>query len=285
MLAVLVLVSLTLLTVDSRGGSASPLEPLRQAGRSALGGLQEVVDVALSPMRSGVEAVRRAGRDHSDLDRLERENAALRAQLNALTEAQDRSGDLVRLLGAAAAGRYQVVPARVVGLGGTLGFERTATLDVGSRDGVAPDMTVVTGDGLVGRVTAVTSSRATVLLVTDEVSSVGVRRGDAGPSGVLSGRGRGLLDLVVRDPSAQLVAGDRLVTFGSAGGRPYIPGVSVGEIVDVAKPAVLTVSASVRPFVDVDALDVVGVVVELPGVETRTTQRGVLPAPPTAAAG
>ncbi len=32
-------------------------------------------------------------------------------------------------------------------------FDWTATVDAGSRDGLAPDMTVLSGDGLVGRVT------------------------------------------------------------------------------------------------------------------------------------
>jgi rod shape-determining protein MreC len=67
----------------------------------------------------------------------------------------------------------------VVGIGPAQSFSRTVTIDAGSRAGLAPDMTVVNGSGLVGRILRVSSTTATVLLVVDADSTVGARVGRA----------------------------------------------------------------------------------------------------------
>lgn len=56
------------------------------------------------------------------------------------------------------------------------------------------------------------------------------------------------------DPLAPVEAGEVLVTFGSRSGRPYAPGIPIGEIVEVSgTPGQLTRVATVRPFVDVSS--------------------------------
>ena len=55
---------------------------------------------------------------------------------------------------------------------------------------------------------------------------------------------------------------ETLVTFGSVGGRPYVPGVPVGTVATVTtQPGSLTPTALVKPFADFTGLGVVGVVV------------------------
>lgn len=73
-------------------------------------------------------------------------------------------------------------------------------------------------------------------------------------------------------------AGDRLVTFGSSGDKPFVPGVPVGEVVRV-DPAGggLTRNIYVRPYVGFTKLDIVGVVVQAPRSNPRDT---VLPQKP-----
>jgi rod shape-determining protein MreC len=62
--------------------------------------------------------------------------------------------------------------------------------------------------------------------------------------------------------SAALRPGQELVTFGSVGGRPYVPGVPVGTVTSVTtQPGSLTPTAEVKPFADFTGLGVVGVVV------------------------
>jgi rod shape-determining protein MreC len=91
--------------------------------------------------------------------------------------------------------------------------------------------------------------------------------------------GNGLLRLQVFDVNAILRPGQQLVTFGSAGGRPYAPGVPVGVITRLeGTSSSLTKEALVRPFANDTALGVVGVVVVPPRTDPRFS---VLPPKPT----
>ena len=78
---------------------------------------------------------------------------------------------------------------------------------------------------------------------------------------------------------AQVKNGDRLVTFGSQSGRPFVPGVPVGKVVEVqANAGQLTKTVLVEPFVQFTRLDLVGVVVVPPRTDPRDA---VLPPAPT----
>ena len=104
------------------------------------------------------------------------------------------------------------------------------TLDAGSRDGVKPELTVLSGQGLVGRVVRVGPTTCDVLLLTDPTFSVGVRLEASGLIGVASGNGDLPMSLKLLDAQTKVVPGARLVTLGSAGGSPFVPGVPVGEV-------------------------------------------------------
>jgi rod shape-determining protein MreC len=75
-----------------------------------------------------------------------------------------------------------------------------------------------------------------------------------------------------------VLRGDRLVTFGSQGNTPYVPGVPVGSVRRVkGTPGSQTRTAIISTYVDFTALDLVGVVVEPPRSDPRDA---VLPPPP-----
>ncbi len=166
-------------------------------------------------------------------------------------------------------------------------YENTVTIDAGSADGIKPDETVLNGAGLVGTVTSVSGHTATVLLDTDAAATVGVRIAGTGEIGAVTGLGHSqagpaALRLQVFDANAVLTPGQQLVTFGSVGGRPYVPGVPVGVITRiVAGASALTKTAYVRPFADDGALGVVGVVIVPPRHNPRDS---VLPPRPPSAA-
>ena len=61
----------------------------------------------------------------------------------------------------------------------------TVTIDVGSGDGVAVNDPVVNGDGLVGRVAAVTGGSAQVTLISDHSSAVSAKVVPQGVQGVV----------------------------------------------------------------------------------------------------
>jgi rod shape-determining protein MreC len=159
----------------------------------------------------------------------------------------------------------------VISVGPAQDYAWTVTIDAGSLDGIEREMTVINGQGLVGRVLKVNQTTATVALLIDASSAVGGRVATTEEIGIVAGTGRqDSLDFQLLDPLAELVIGDSLVTFGSSGGRPYAPGIPIGEVTDITGTAgQLTRVATVRPFVDVSQLSVVGVIVRPPREDPR----------------
>ncbi len=218
-----------------------------------------------------------AGVDPSESARLREENARLRTELAQSQARLTETGAVGRLLGAPAATGARLVPARVVAFKTTATGGRMITLDVGQRDGVEPNLTVVAADGLVGRVVSVApwSSDVRVLGGADVV--VGVRVGTSGTLGTVSAttpaqapaRARGELTLSLVDQGTVAV-GDQVTTLGSIQERPYVPGIVVGVVTSVDPPrGQLAGSAVVRPAVDLARLDVVGVLVGGPREQPR----------------
>jgi rod shape-determining protein MreC len=137
-------------------------------------------------------------------------------------------------------------------------------------------MTVLNGDGLVGRVVRTTEATATVLLIGDRNSTVGGRLNATMALGFVSGRGElgsaAALDYKLVDLKARPRVGDRIVTWGSSGNAPYVPGVPIGEVTSVtAVQGALGSTALVKPFVDPTRLDLVGIVTGPPARAPRTT--------------
>ena len=263
-LGVLLATSFAAISVDSRSGDEhSPLHPVRAAAANVLAPLEAGVAVATRPVTGTLDAVAHARSADDRLAALGEENRRLRAALLARAGASVFSTAVPELTSAAAGAGQAVVPGRVIALAADRGYSWTVTLDVGSRDGVRADMTVLDAAGLVGRVVSVTPGTATVLLLADPLSAVGVRMTGTGEIGTLDGAADDLPRLTLFNRHATLARGDELVTFGSRGERPYVSGVGVGKVVDVTpRPGGLGLVATVRPYARLSALDVVGVVVE-----------------------
>ncbi|HVE75056.1 MAG TPA: rod shape-determining protein MreC [Mycobacteriales bacterium] len=274
-LVLLVLTALTLTVVDYRAGGNSAFAPVRRGVDVVLGPAQRAVGGVARGVGSGLSGLLGRDGDSEEIERLRRENETLRSRLRQADEAARLSAELADLLNLKDLGTYTVVPARVAALGSAMGFEATATIDVGSKDGIRPDMTVVSGRGLVGRTTRVGPYTSTVLLVADRSFVAGVRLLRSAALGTVEGRGLGRMQYELFDQSQRLEAGDVVFTAGS---ETFVPGVPVGRITAVSADAsVLTRTATVEPFVDVGSLDLVGVVVGGP----RSTPR--IPIPPARA--
>jgi rod shape-determining protein MreC len=261
LLVVLASLTVALLVADLAGAGVA--DGVRRAGGLLLGPVQRAL--------SG------APRDRADA--VEAENVRLRTLV---ADQQRRLTDLGRLddlLGSATTTGRTVLPARVVAtdlspLGG-----RSVTLDVGSRDGVRPDSTVVSAEGLVGRVIAVSPWTSDVQVLGSAGSVVAVRLGPAGTLGTVStpvagdseSRPRGSLRLSTIAPGTAVV-GDVVRTLGSVDETPYAAGIVVGTVTAVDPDrGQLTRGATVHPAADPDALDVVAVVVPSPRSVPRPT--------------
>jgi rod shape-determining protein MreC len=175
LLALLVAVAFALITVDIRGGQESPVDGARRAAATVFGPVENGVASAVDPIGNAIGAVRDSGERHSRIARLERENAELKVRLGSDDRNRNRVRELDDLLRTAGAGQYGIKAAEVIAIGAAQGFSWTVTIDAGSHDGIRRDMTVINGDGLVGRVTTVGPSTSTVLLANDPDFTVGTR--------------------------------------------------------------------------------------------------------------
>jgi rod shape-determining protein MreC len=285
-LGVLLAAALALITINYRGGSSSRVGGLRGLGSSVFGSVESAASLVTRPAAAFTDGLTGSG-SQGKINSLQRQVVDLRAQLNEQRLSKSDEGQLSQLLQLAGRGRYRIVAANVIAVGAS--YDDSVTIDAGRVDGIKPNETVLNGQGLVGTVTSASATTSTVLLATDASVTVGVRLAGTGQIGVVSGNGKsltgdGLLRLQVFDVNAILHQGEELVTFGSAGGRPYVPGVPVGVITRLeGTSSSLTKEALVRPFADDTALGVVGVVVVPPRTDPRFSVLPPRPAPsPTA---
>ncbi len=276
LLAVLVVASLTFVILDLRGGEG-PFATVRSAGANVLGGLERAAATVFSPVIGAGSWFSTLRDQSSQIEELSAENERLQTELQILTNDRARAAALDGLLRVASVGQYRFVPAEVIAVGPAQDFSWTVTIDAGRNDGIEQDMSVINGAGLVGRVLKTTASTSTVVLLVDQGSAVGGRVAGTDEIGIVAGTGsQDSLEFELLDPMADIRVGDALVTFGSKGGRPYAPGLPIGEVVKVrGTGGMLTRIATVRPYADMSTLSIVGVVTKPPREDPRDS---VLPA-------
>lgn len=270
LLVLLIAIAFALITVDIRGGEESPVDGARQAAAAVFGPVENAVASAVDPVGNAIGAIRDSGERHDRIAVLERENAALKARLGSDDRNRSRIRQLDSMLKKAASGQYGIKGAEVIAIGAAQGFSWTVTIDAGSVDGIRRDMTVLNGDGLVGRVTTVGPDTATVLLANDPDFTVGTRMERTDELGFATGQGDRPLSVQLLNGKAKVRKGDRLVTFGSQADKPFVPGVPVGEVIRVdPSGGALTRNVFVRPYAAFTKLDIVGVVVQAPRTDPR----------------
>lgn len=263
LLAVLVLVSLVLLTVDYRQGDGGAVAAIQRGAMAVFGPVQEGFAAAVRPVGGLFGSI-------AELGRLRTENAALNAELDRLREGRVSVADLEREnreLRAQLAMRerlgFTTTGARVIAQPPGL-FEWSVLIDAGADNGLREGMAVVNQDGLVGKVVQVTRSNARVRLLTSPQAGFVVKVAESGEEGFLHGRGSRPFQLDMADAEAEVAQGTEIVTHAFAGST--IPdGIPVGEVAehpqtDEAGGAVL----SVRPYVDFSRLSLVQVVLDAP---------------------
>ncbi|WP_112468457.1 rod shape-determining protein MreC [Streptomyces triticisoli] len=270
LLVLLIAIAFALITVDIRGGENSPVDGARHAAATVFGPIENGMSAVVNPVGNAVSAVRDSGERRDRLAALEKENAALKAELGSDDRNRSRLNQLNRMLKLAGDGQYGIKGAQVVAVGATQGFSWTITIDAGANDGIKRDMTVLNADGLVGRVTTVGPGTATVLLANDPDFTVGTRMEGSDELGFASGQGDRPLRVQLLNAKANVKKGDRLVTFGSQADRPFVPGVPVGVVSRVdPSGGDLTRTVYVTPYVSFTKLDIVGVVVRAPQKDPR----------------
>jgi rod shape-determining protein MreC len=275
-LAMLLLTAFTLITLDYRSGGGGPL---RRLGNSVFGPIERAVNAVAHPIGSFFSSLGNLNSYKSENDRLKTENEELLRRLHLTDGERAQLAAAEKLLNLAGKAQFRIVPARILAIRSAFDFEWTATIDVGSTDGIAKNQTVINGDGLVGKTLFVGPTTTTILLANDPKFTAGARLEGSRQIGRVDGGGRDPMTLTLLDSQARMHLGDRLVSFGSEADRPFVPEVPIGRITRIEPtPGQLYRTGIVDPYVDYTSLGLVSVVVGTP----RTVERdSLLPPTPT----
>ncbi|HEX8770733.1 MAG TPA: rod shape-determining protein MreC [Acidimicrobiales bacterium] len=258
-LLLLVLTSVTVITLDFRGGGDGALETVRQGARDAVAPVESAADTVFSPVGDFFGGLARYGD-------VKAENAKLRRELDQAHNDNLRQAgaerdlqSLMELQNLEFAGNIPSVAARVIS-DAPSNFQMTVNIDRGSDQGIEKGMPVVAGAGLVGRVVDVSRSTATIMLITDQASNVGVRLQSSGDIGVTRGGGASQqmrVDLI--DLGAKIEEGAAVVTSGLQE-SVFPPDIPVGRVVKATvSQGALQQQVTIEPVVDLRRLEFVRV--------------------------
>ena len=188
---------------------------------------------------------------HRDLELLQRQNNDLREsavvaqRLSALLEFKEQFAP-------------QTIAARVVGRDSTNWYSG-AILNKGDRDGIRPEMGVMTSAGVVGRVVKTSPFSSVVLLVTDPHNAITGIIQRSRDEGIVEGTTQGRARIKYLPLLANIRAGDIVVTSGLTGGFPR--GIVIGTVLTMQKEeGELFQSAELAPQADLSKLEEVLVI-------------------------
>jgi rod shape-determining protein MreC len=278
LLIALIVTSLFLITLDLRG--VRVIDGVRTATQSALTPVQKAGSWVVSPLRNFLSDVTYLGRTRNQIEKLKADNDALRQSLLSREVADIELKQLKSILNLAGKGGFKIVSAKVISQGSSTSFSQTITIDAGTRSGIQANMTVISGFGLVGVVKSALANSALVQLASDPAFRVGARIAGSQQIGILSGQGtrKGVLQLL--DNSQEVKVGDAILARGSNNGRPFVPGVPIGEVTAVDNSAsAITQTAEVKFYSNFATLGVVSVVVGAPSTDPRDALVPAKPVP------
>lgn len=259
LLVLLLVSSLFLITLDLRGVNLA--SGIRSGVSTVISPVENFLTKVFSPVGNFASDVRNFGQSKKQITELNKQIDLLKANQILDEDKVSQLNQLKNVLDLAGSGGYQVVAARVINRGSTETFKETITIDVGSRSGITKNMTVISESGLVGVVKSVTSNSSIVLLMSDPTFKVGVRIAGTQSIGVVSGQGGSTYLLQLLDATGEIKEGDALVARGSAGDKPFVPGVPVGIVTNVSSNASsITQNADVESSANLEKISVVAVV-------------------------
>jgi rod shape-determining protein MreC len=229
-IAVLVLVSVTLITFDERSGT-----------NHITSGLKSIAHDVFSPLTAGVNDILRpigdffAGAVHYGA--LQQENQQLQAiighlrlELNETGALRQKVKELTSLANVPYLGSLKTVTAQMINFD-VSDFDADITIAKGTSSGVTKGEPVVGAGGLVGQVLSASYDTASVELITDSRSSIGVSFGGKDQMyAVVDGQGAGSPLSVQYVPNlTHLHVGEMMYTNGLAGGV-LPPDIPVGRV-------------------------------------------------------
>ena len=247
--------------------------------------VKNIVGYIITPMQKGINKVGGWLGDKNfefkTLEEVQKENDSLLAQIDDLkvenSQLLQERYELDRLrqlyeLDEKYSG-YEKVAARVIAKD-TGNWFSTFTIDKGEKNGIAVDMNVIAGNGLVGivyDVSAHTAKVRTIINDTSMVSAMFLKTNDSCiVNGSLDTMEDGYLEVVYISKDAKVKNGDELVT--SYVSSKFNEGITIGKVSDIKLDSTkLTKTAKVTPIVDFKHLKEVLVITDLKKTENLDT--------------
>jgi len=165
----------------------------------------------------------------------------------------------------------QTMAAQVIGLSGSE-QSRSVYIDKGEKDGIKPDMAVITADGVVGKVLHVYGSTSLVLLISDQSSGVGAILEKSRLQGILRGTPAGEVTLEKIMSDETVLPGEPVLTSG--GDRIFPKGLSIGTVTRVVPGSESFLTIRVKPAADLSKLEEVLVVTRIDERQAEPEQSG-----------
>jgi rod shape-determining protein MreC len=237
-LALLVGVSLILLTAYFGESANSPLHSVQRGIVAVLSPVQEGASKVLSPVRDVANWASGTLRAKSQRDQLEKTVQKDTEKIDQLESAKLQNEQLTKEVGldqTIGAQNFDPVAADVIERDPSLWYQ-TVEVDRGSDEGVALNDPVIGDGALVGKVTTVDGSSSIVTLITDHSYAVTAQiLNDRGDTGVLFPAVGNPNALLLEDlPNhATISVGDQVVTAGFSQGdltSLYPPGIPIGQV-------------------------------------------------------
>ena len=273
-LAIVLLIQLLALGAQVKKQTAEgPVQAIRLVTVDTVAAFERVM------LHSG-SAVRGVWTNYIDLRHVRRENQRLEAETGRMRLERAREQEEIRQ-----AHRIQAllefkqqwidttVAAQVIGTSG-METSRLLYLDKGTKHGIRPDMPVITPDGVVGKVLAVSGDTAQVLMINDPSSGVGAVLVNSRLQGVVKGTPTGgiMLDHIMLDQSVQ--PGEALVTSG--GDRVFPKGVPIGTVIRASAGHNLMLDIALKPAANLNRLDEVLVITQQKARAAETAGPGAV---------
>lgn len=259
------------LIAASRAGILSPAEALIQTPLNAAAGVFNRFSLSISRGLSEMSEIESLRQRNADLEEALAQFQSELVELRELASDYQRLADLLQYRSTAL--NQDTLAADVILLADPNSLLRTIVINRGARDGVAVGMPVVTRQGLVGRVMAVTANAARVLLITDPSSAVSGRLQTTRAQGSVVGQLGGTLRMTFIPLDADVREGDLVITSGLGGNFP--PDIVIGQVTSRRQFSFQGFQeAEVRSLNNFDTLEIVLVITNFQPVDMAAFQQG-----------
>lgn len=214
---------------------------LTNTDNSNLSYIENITSKLVMPIQNGLTYLKnKIGKNNTfftDINRLKEENEKLKEEnsqleqsLRELENTKTENETLKEYLGLTEKyEEYQTIPGYVINKD-ISNYSKTIIINIGSKDGVEENMTVISDEGLVGHITSVEKETSKVQTVVDSASSTSSLMSTTKDSIVCKGtlEGDTILKAMYIPTDATIIQGDSVETSGIGGIFPK--GIHIGTV-------------------------------------------------------